>query len=333
MSQRVHEIRALITSPHRDDFHASVSAASLGDVQVSRLTHSPLTTTRTSRLIRQHDPERFILSLVERGDVAVDHQARYAFATSGQLILMDSHRRWSGTLTPTGPAGPHGRPSLIRHLVVDFPRGALPLPSSVADDLVASPFNVQTGMGVILHHHLRQVLRQADACGQADLDVLRGVTLDLVGALLAHRVDDESVLSPSARRRALTARIHRYIDDNLADPDLSPRRIADAHRISLRYLHKLFQTQETTVSAHIRARRLESCRRELADPRLAHRSVQRIAARWGFHDPSYFSKLFRRTHGLSPADYRNTVLHASACADLPPPCAPVPVRTTADPRR
>ena len=48
-----------------------------------------------------------------------------------------------------------------------------------------------------------------------------------------------------------------------------PERIAKAHFISTRYVHKLFQPEGTTVSAWIRSRRLEGARRDLADPEFA----------------------------------------------------------------
>jgi AraC-like DNA-binding protein len=40
----------------------------------------------------------------------------------------------------------------------------------------------------------------------------------------------------------LLVRIHRYIERNLRDPDLSPRTIAAAQHISVRYLQKLFRS-------------------------------------------------------------------------------------------
>ena len=59
-----------------------------------------------------------------------------------------------------------------------------------------------------------------------------------------------------------------------------------------------------TVSAWIRSRRLERCRRELADELFADRPVSAIAARWGFLDASHFSRLFRSTFGEAPTDFR-----------------------------
>ncbi|MCZ0982276.1 hypothetical protein O1L60_34535 [Streptomyces diastatochromogenes] len=58
-------------------------------------------------------------------------------------------------------------------------------------------------------------------------------------------------------------RVRDHINRNLGDPDLSPERIARAQRISVRYLHRLFEGEGTTVGQLIRQRRLEECGREL----------------------------------------------------------------------
>ena len=58
------------------------------------------------------------------------------------------------------------------------------------------------------------------------------------------------------------------------------------------------------MAGWIRGRRLERCRRDLADPALASRPVAAIAARWGFSSAADFSRAFRAVHGLPPAEYR-----------------------------
>jgi len=59
-----------------------------------------------------------------------------------------------------------------------------------------------------------------------------------------------------------------------------------------------------TIAAHIRARRLARMRADLADPRLAGRTVTEIALAWGFSDPAHASRAFRRAYGTSPSGFR-----------------------------
>ncbi|MDI2132748.1 helix-turn-helix domain-containing protein [Yinghuangia seranimata] len=95
-----------------------------------------------------------------------------------------------------------------------------------------------------------------------------------------------------------------WIEDHLDDPDLDPAAIAGAHFISTRYLHLLFEDHEVSVARHVRERRLERIRRDLADPALRGVPVSGVAARWGIGDAARFSRVFRERYGVSPSAYR-----------------------------
>jgi AraC-like DNA-binding protein len=111
-------------------------------------------------------------------------------------------------------------------------------------------------------------------------------------------------LPGETRRRALLLQVHAFIEARLGDPALSPSGVAAANYISVRYLHKLFETEQTTVADWIRRRRLERCRRDLLDPALAGRSVDAIGQDWGLTDAAHFSRVFKRRFGVPPAEYR-----------------------------
>jgi len=133
---------------------------------------------------------------------------------------------------------------------------------------------------------------------------LGAAVLDLLTAGMAARLDRDGAVPPHTRQHALLVRIRAWIEEHLGDPDLSPSDVAAAHHISLRYLHKLFAGEQSTVAGWIRWRRLERCRRELLDPTQAMRPVSAIAARWGILNAAHFSRVFRDTYGLAPAEYR-----------------------------
>ncbi|WP_264924502.1 helix-turn-helix domain-containing protein [Streptomyces sp. A012304] len=128
-------------------------------------------------------------------------------------------------------------------------------------------------------------------------------TADLV-ALLVGEVLQERRPPTAGPGHDLLTRIQHHIQDHLMDPDLSPESIARAHHISVRYLHKLFQSGGTSVGAWIRQRRLDACRAEL---RRQRRTVAAVAHSWGFTSPSHFSRVFRQAYGLSPKEWRAAV--------------------------
>lgn len=156
------------------------------------------------------------------------------------------------------------------------------------------------GLGALVSALARRLPGALDQGGSR----VGGAVLDLRTAALAARV--EADLPADTRRRTLLLRAQAYIDANLGDPDpdLGPRRVAAAQYISVRYLHRLFEAEETTVAEWIRSRRLERCRRDLLDPALGDEPVHAIAARWGILSAAHFSRLFRRAYGRSPVEYR-----------------------------
>jgi AraC-like DNA-binding protein len=95
-----------------------------------------------------------------------------------------------------------------------------------------------------------------------------------------------------------------FIEANLGDPELDPEEIARASFVSRRYLHKLFESEGTSVCRWIRVSRLERCRRDLLDPSLRHETILAIASRWGLPGPQHFSRLFRSAYGCSPSELR-----------------------------
>ena len=59
------------------------------------------------------------------------------------------------------------------------------------------------------------------------------------------------------------------------------------------------------ISLHewITGQRLEGAREELAGVGSRHRSIARVAQRWGFTNPTRFSHRFRDAYGITPRDW------------------------------
>ncbi|WP_390624289.1 helix-turn-helix domain-containing protein [Fodinicola feengrottensis] len=116
--------------------------------------------------------------------------------------------------------------------------------------------------------------------------------MDLITTAVAERIDRIDAVSAQTQQRTMFVRVNAFIEEHLAETDLTPGLIAAAHHVSLRYLHRLFEPQHTTVAAWIRHRRLEKCRHDLADPALHTLPVSAIAARWGAAGSSAFQPAF-----------------------------------------
>jgi AraC-like DNA-binding protein len=128
------------------------------------------------------------------------------------------------------------------------------------------------------------------------------VILDLVAAAYADLPQSRSDRSSLATAHRI--RIINYIEAQLNDPELTPTRIADACKMTTRYLHHLFSDQEETVARYILRRRLEACSRALLSPSQRGRTVTAIAFDYGFNSPTHFGRVFRAKFGATPREYR-----------------------------
>ncbi|MFJ6378720.1 helix-turn-helix domain-containing protein [Kitasatospora sp. NPDC092039] len=300
-----------LRSDHQEDFRARMRAVDLGELQVSALVFPHLEIARTPKLIRQSDPEVYLLNYFLHAEGALSEAGGEAAIRPGDLMVMDSSRPYSGVVRTV--------PGDWSHLTVQFPRRLLPLPEKTVRSLLSVPISGHRGMGGVFSRWLTDINARAGEFTPADLPTLASVTLDLLASVLARCLEADEALSPEARRSALRARINAFVEQHLSDPAMTPRAIADAHHISLRHLQQLLAEDGTPPAAWIRHRRLERCRLDLANPRLNARPIQAIAERWGFTNPTHFSRLFRATYGIPPRDYRN--LPPEACANRQWPCA------------
>jgi len=127
--------------------------------------------------------------------------------------------------------------------------------------------------------------------------------------LLALQQDERVLGSEGSNLSTLhLTRVEQYVQQHLSDPELSPRTIASACGLSLRYLHKLFVITPYTLSEWIRQLCLEAVYRQLRDPH-CHLPIGELALRWGFTDQAQFTRAFRQQYGCTAREVRAAGTH------------------------
>lgn len=290
------EVPMEVRVDHGPDFPNRLVAGNVGGLWVSDVTSGPGESLRTWRHVRRSAPDFYQVWVQVRGHAMAEQDGRAARLRPGDFALSDLAR-------PFRCAYP-----AFRGISVRFPRFLLPAHDV---DLVRGLTGVRMagdrGAGTLVSSLIRRLPRYLEDRDDADGTRVGTAVLDLLATALAGHVDRGDTIPPDPAQRALRLRIHAFIEQRLADPELAPALIAEAHHISVRYLHKLFEAEETTVAALIRRRRLDRCRRDLVDPSLVLRPVSAIGARWGFTSAAHFGKLFRLAYGLTPVEYRTKV--------------------------
>ena len=123
--------------------------------------------------------------------------------------------------------------------------------------------------------------------------------------MVSRRVSDAAALAESVRI---------YLQENY-DKTVDFSALADSLAVSAPYLSKVFHEQAgTSPSKYLTDIRMREARKLLMDTGL---TVQEIAARVGYPDPFHFSRSFKKTVGVSPAQFREERKEAGGNASFP----------------
>jgi AraC-like DNA-binding protein len=275
-----------------DRFAGSIRSDWIGRLMVAEVASTAQDIQRTRREISRSDNQYFQIGMVYHGVGRVAQDGREAVLGPGDYAVYETTRPFRWTFDADWDAG-----------VFTLPRGSVALSESESRLLTARRLDGQAGITGVVSRFLRDLGRNADSLSGAQSERVLADVTDLVLTLLSDWADGSDAVRSSVQR-SLVVRIKDHIDRRLADPTLGPVEIAAAVNISTRYLHKLFAAEQQSVSQYIRRLRLERCRRDLLDPRLADRPVSAIAFRWGFGDLSGFNRAFRATFGATPREVR-----------------------------
>ena len=98
--------------------------------------------------------------------------------------------------------------------------------------------------------------------------------------------------------------IRQYIMDH-SHEDISLEALAKQVDLSPIYISKMFKEKlGINYIDFLTECRIEKTKKLLADP---ERSLKEITFEVGYHDPNYFSKVFKKMCGVSPTDYRKSI--------------------------
>jgi AraC-like DNA-binding protein len=138
---------------------------------------------------------------------------------------------------------------------------------------------------------------------------LRRLAVNHVHDLVAVSVGATRDAAETAAGRGLRAMRLRAIKTDVARNhagNVTVAALAARHRLSPRYIRKLFESENTSLSKFVLGQRLTRVHQMLADPRYANRTISDLALAAGFGDISTFNHEFRRRFHATPSDVRRT---------------------------
>ena len=271
----------------RSSFHGSIEIRRLGGLRLTRFSSSPLSFWKRPSDTTNPD-NRFCIVITQVAGVRQYVQnGNSVVLNPGDTTLIDSGLPWSSSCGTD-----------CSRLYLRVPRWMMESRLRLREIPVAPRICRATGLGATFFRLTQSLYQEAERLeedeGAAALDAYFQVLSACCGCT-------EASEKPSPELRP---RIQKFIDDHLSDPALAPGEIAAAANISVRHLHRLFSGTGSTLGDHIRERRLERCRKDLASPLLHSKTITEIAFSWGFSDSAHFSRSFRRQFGICPRLFR-----------------------------
>ena len=177
-----------------------------------------------------------------------------------------------------------------------------------------------SAQGAVIGASMRAFAVQAAHMSQAEFDALADGLVSLAAKSIAPVLMRASELDAAPPLASLIA-IRRYIDRNVATPDLCADSIASAFGLSRASLYRLFESAGG-IATYIRKTRLTRAFQEITAAEFFNRRIGHIAHTLGFKNVSAFSRLFHEVYGMTPGEARERARQTVAKAEYAVPAQP-----------
>lgn len=273
-------------------FCADLQHAPMGVLDLMTLSPSAHTVIRSERLARQSDADYFMVSYQISGQGLLRQGDREARQNAGDFVLYDSTRPFQ-----MGYAA-----DFSKH-ILRIPRSLLNAHFSSPERLCGLTIHAQSGPGILLGGMLNSLANSGGGMAPQVVEPIANALIELViGGLQSLPQADQC--EPSKLQAFHLARVKSYILQNLGDACLNMEKVAQALRMSVSSLYRVFENEPQPLAQWIWSQRLQLCQRDLKNPALKGRNIGDIGFDWGFSNCTHFSRAFKRETGLTPKEFR-----------------------------
>jgi AraC-like DNA-binding protein len=264
-----------------------------GDLSVASGFMTRLTIERTPRdVARTESLSQMKIVMPLSGAVGIRQDKREALIKPGQFYFDD-------------PARPYKEHVLedLQYFALLVPRSDVLARVGSLDTLTGIGIGAESPHGKLALGFMASLSSVWDALDERSAARLSSICLELIVAALRERCNQGRPASENYRYvQFLRAKV--FIDNHLYDPSLSLGHVAAELRASDRYVRGILNEHGFSFRRYVVKQRLLGSANDLADTRLAHRSITTIACSWGFMDSAYFSRAFKAAYGMPPREYR-----------------------------
>ncbi len=278
-------------TPSAAAYRGELTSWDLDSIQMSKVCADPSGVHHSQSLVSQSTEELYLMHVQTEGESLNTQAGREVHLKPGDFTLCSSASPYAVIFDKP-----------IEMLVVRIPVAMLNQHFSASEkDILARKISGEDQLGSVIYSLLMRLW-----LNKQNTNICNSI-LSLLAAQL-DMITPKGIIAESSVRAAHVQRIKMHIERHLSDPELSPGAIAYANGVSPRYLRLLFETEKVTCSRYISNRRLEEIARDLSNVASRHIRITQIAYRWGFNNPSHFSRVFRDHYGCSAQHFRQAKL-------------------------
>lgn len=286
----------VLHSAERQDFYASLDVHQMDDIQVCKITSRNNSVRRTNKQIAKSTKGYFIINFQLTGKSKLKQDGRTVFLKPNDWTFTDSTRPYELDFQ-----------NEFEQLVLKIPRHLITYGTSYVTANTARLLDDQ-GLGKILRNFVLSLSQELKIVDLYTRKYLSSSLLQLLNDYLNLKFITEKGGSPS--KETILLQIKSFVEEHLANPELSLQQIANTFKCSKRHLHNIFSDEECTVNSFIRDSRLQRCKKDIESITLSKLTVAEIGYKNGFNDPSNFSKSFKKKFGIPPGEYRNLCMQS-----------------------
>ncbi|WP_301583456.1 transcriptional regulator FeaR [Halomonas alkaliantarctica] len=270
--------------PLEKEFAGNIHKMGGGALEMSRVNISGAQLFRGLDEIRRCDRPDFFCIFQLQGESRVEQTGNASTLVAGDIVLVDSALPFSCTYTHESQ-----QISLI-------------LPRPIVERTL-NLSGIELGIRIPCHSHIasfaNHLIAEAAHYDNLDAEESSAIVDSLIMLLKPSVIRSVGQQNPNER---IFLQAASFIRENIGDPSLSPKLVANATGASVRSLYRAFSFRSMTVSEYIKTQRLEMCADYLKASK-GKLNLTEAGYRFGFTSPSAFSTAFKQHFGITPTHY------------------------------
>jgi AraC-like DNA-binding protein len=279
-----------LTADARAEFGLTSSGYCYDEMPVSTCQAAGMHLVRDGKVIARTGIDTIGLTLYNNNGQVLETEGPRRTLRAGDIVAIDHARR--STLIS----------DQMTTVNVTLPRGLLTPLLAKPDRMHGAVLPSGTPLNALLAGHMRGLITAGPHVDVTTGAAMARATASLVAVCFGSAVDAREQ-SAASLQAALLSRIRHHIDEYLPDPQLNADTLISRFHLSRAKLYRLFAPLGG-VSSYIRERRLMRIHQAIMNPARFGETLSGLAELAGFSDRTVFSRAYRASFGMSPAEAR-----------------------------